>query len=160
MDCADEDVDLSIQIDNAIKYSKLGSITRELIGLKYAKEYLREKYKIDLEDVYFLERRKAIKSSKEYFVKTANGINLHSKNEQNRGNLDAACPVCNKEENWLHVISCCSTRSDKENFINELNEIEFEEYESNVAKRTKDTIGNFLNGGEYDDMEVKMVLRG
>ena len=95
MDCADEDVNLSIQIENQIKCGKVGSVTRNLIGMKYVTEYLKEKYNTDITDVYLQEHWKAITNSKAYVVKTANGINLHSDNGQNRGCLIAACPVCN-----------------------------------------------------------------
>lgn len=55
MDCADEDVNLSIQIENQIKCGKVGSVTRNLIGMKYVTEYLKEKYNTDITDVYLQE---------------------------------------------------------------------------------------------------------
>ena len=96
MNIAFEDKHLSIQVGNNMKCNKLRSIVQSLIGNKYLNQYLLEKYQITKEKVYLKEISKAIMRTLVYIGKTANSINLHSNNEQNRGNENVVCPVCNQ----------------------------------------------------------------
>ena len=93
MDCAYDDMDLSIRIEGKIKCNKLGATTRKVIGSKYLEEMLKKKYSISSSQIYLKERRKAITNTTVYVGKTENGLNLHSNNERNRGNIKAVCPI-------------------------------------------------------------------
>ena len=84
-----------------------------MIGGKYVSKLLKVKYDTNIEEVYLREKRKAIMSTEVYIGKMVNGINLHSENERNRGNLKAKCPICDQREDWLHIISCCGTNINK-----------------------------------------------
>lgn len=51
-------------------------------------------------------------------------------------------------------------KNNKEHFMEDLQRIEFEDYKKNVAESTRETLRKFLEGETYDEIEVKMVLRG
>lgn len=152
MDVALENKDLSIEIEGKIEIGKLGTSARNIVGQKYLKENLMKKYKIEPEEVYLNERSKAIVSSTEYVVKTVNGLNLHSDNERNRGDITAECPVCGQREDW--------TTQAKSKLIHDIEVIPKEDIERNDMNEINRKIHQFLFTKEYDIQELKMLMRG
>lgn len=153
MDVAFEDKELSIEIDGKIEIEKLGKTARNLVGLKYLKANLKNKYSVDPKQVYLEERRKAILASTEYVRKTANGLNLHSENYRNRGQKKASCPVCDQREDWLHVVKCCSITKNKNKLIHDIEDIHSIDTEREDVKELQRTLRTFLLTEDYDGTE-------
>ena len=124
-------MDLSMTIDSRIETDKIGTSMRHLIGMKYITEYLWTKYSRTPKSVYLKERRRAIKQSSKYLSKTANGINCYGKMSKLRGNLTAKCPVCYQNEDWLHVIKCGSTKEGREQFLDDITRVQYQDQEGN-----------------------------
>ena len=74
--------------------------------------------------------------------------------------MDAKCPVCGLDEDWLHVAKCNSTNSDKEQLIKYVETVEHRTSEQRKVEQTAGVLQEFFFTNEYDKDTVKRIFRG
>ena len=127
----------------------------------YVDSYLKRKYDIKTENIFLEERRKAIRASNLFLVKTLNGLNCHSGIDKYRGKAESECPLCQQTEDWLHVLKCCSTTPDKKRLIESIESIPTEEdFEIRLTEKILQQIREFFYSEHYNEHEVKLLFRG
>lgn len=155
-----KDANLCIKVDGQIQGKKIGSTVRKLIGNKYLRTMLQDKYNITPQDTYLEERRRVIQNSKSFYTKTANGLNVHGEMSRYRKEKDTKCAVCTEEEDYLHVIKCASNQQDRDELLEKIKGIKHEEIEEEDQEKVVEILDDFIHKEAYEERQVKQIFRG
>ena len=149
-----------MKIDGKIETKKVGSSLRKLIGRKYVGNYLKTKYDLEIHQVYLEERRKAIKNSTKFLVKTANSINYYGNMSIQRGKLNARCPIYKQKEDWIHVMKCGNNGEERQFLIDQLEVVKYNDSDVVDRREVITSVIQFLKYYEGEEINIKTIFRG
>ena len=98
-----------------------------------------------------------MKYSSKYLVKTANGLNIQQKKKQ-RINIYNKFSFCKDIESWIYFMICRCYQKQKDNFIDDINNIKIEETDQHLAIKNIAIVIEFIQYEEYKEEVNKRLF--